>query len=77
MDGECVEGLWASGETGRIARYCRTDLAATWMLASRWWLVTGAMPVELVRDSLASFASAIDEGAHGDGLEAVAAVECH
>lgn len=72
MDGERVEALWASGDTERIARYCRTDLATTWLLALRWWLVTGAMPADLVRDSLASFAAAIEDGAHGQGLEAVA-----
>jgi len=74
MDGERVEALWAAGEARRIAEYCRKDLAATWLLALRWWLVTGALPPELVRDSLVSFADAIEEGAHGEGLEPIAAV---
>lgn len=77
MDGERVEALWATGDTARIARYCRTDLAATWMLALRWWLATGAMPADLVRASLVSFADAIEEGTHGEGLEAVAAAARH
>lgn len=73
MDGERVEGLWANGETARIATYCRTDVAATWLLALRWWLVTGALPAELAKDSLRGFAEALEEGLHGEGLAAIAA----
>lgn len=72
MDGEGVEALWAAGEAARIASYCRTDLAATWLLALRWWLVTGALTEELARDSLHGFAEAIESGALGEGLGAIA-----
>ncbi|WP_051212760.1 3'-5' exonuclease [Rubritepida flocculans] len=73
IDGERVEALWAAGEHARIAAYCRTDLAATWLLALRWWMVTGGLPPERARESLRGFAEAIAEGALGEGLEAIAA----
>lgn len=73
MDGERVEGLWAAGDTARIAAYCRADVAATWLLLLRWWLATGALPEELVRGSLRSFADSVAAREFGEALEPVAA----
>ncbi|MCU0887008.1 MAG: 3'-5' exonuclease [Rubritepida sp.] len=68
MDGERVEALWAAGEVERIAAYCRADVAATWLLALRWWLATGALPAEDVRSSIADFAERAEAGEFGAGL---------
>jgi 3'-5' exonuclease len=69
MDGERVEGLWASGESARIAAYCRADVAATWLVLLRWWLATGSMPPDQGREAFRAFSEMVEGGELGDGLQ--------
>lgn len=68
MDGERVEGLWAAGDSARIAAYCRADVAATWLVLLRWWVATGSLPAEQARDAFRAFAGAVEAGEFGEGL---------
>lgn len=74
MDGERVEGLWATGDSARIAAYCRADVAATWLVLLRWWVATGSLPAEQTRDAFQIFADAVEAGEFGDGLTSHGAV---
>lgn len=68
MDGERVEGLWQSGDSARIATYCRADVAATWLVLLRWWVATGVLPADQARGAFTAFADAVEAGEFEEGL---------
>ena len=61
MDGAEVEPAMAAGRGAEVAEYCETDVAATWLLALRYWQATGAMAADAARHSFAAFADFLTE----------------
>jgi predicted PolB exonuclease-like 3'-5' exonuclease len=61
MDGAEVEPAMAAGRGAAVAEYCETDVAATWLLALRYWQATGALAGDAARQSFAGFAAFLAE----------------
>jgi predicted PolB exonuclease-like 3'-5' exonuclease len=55
MDGTEVEPAVRAGRGDEVAAYCETDVAATWLLALRFWQATGALGPDAARASFRAF----------------------